>query len=218
MPRNITIRGTGKISVSPDLTVVTLNLKDVDKDYEKAMEKAASKMEDLRGALAKIGFSKEDLKTTNFNVNTEYESRRNQDGSYSQVFKGFACYHSLKIEFDFDTKKLANVLSSIASSVAEPELNVSFTVKDKDAVSDMLLKSATENAKRKAEILTSSSDVKLGRIISIVYDWGNRDLVSPTRYALDNRAMKLSAAPNSIDISPDDITVTDTVTFIWEIG
>lgn len=74
MNRTITIKGIGKLSLKPDQVVVSLTLKAIDKNYDKAMDTAAKHLEQLRGALVGIDFAKDNLKTTNFNVGTEYES------------------------------------------------------------------------------------------------------------------------------------------------
>ena len=71
MERTITVKGTGSLSISPDMTVVSLTVKSTDKEYDKAMQQAGEKLSALQGALAGIGFEKSSLKTSNFNVNTE---------------------------------------------------------------------------------------------------------------------------------------------------
>lgn len=74
------------------------------------------------------------------------------------------------------------------------------------------------NAKAKAEILTKASGVTLGELVSIDYNWGELHLYSPTRYEIDPPCMaRASATPTAMDIEPDDIDVTDSVTFVWEI-
>lgn len=120
MEKTITVKGTGSVSVQPDLTIVSLTLKSLDKDYEKAMQYASEKLSALQSALENIGFAKDDLKTTSFNVNTEYESVRDKNGNYKSVFEGYACVQGLKLEFDFDTKVLSKVLSAIAACISEP--------------------------------------------------------------------------------------------------
>lgn len=70
----------------------------------------------------------------------------------------------------------------------------------------------------KAEILTKASGVTLGELVSIDYNWGELHLYSPTRYEMEaDCLMKVSAAPTAMDIEPDDIDVSDSVTFVWEI-
>ena len=218
MNRTITIKGIGKLSLKPDLTVVSLTLKTVHADYDKAMDEAAKHLEQLRDAITRIGFAKDDLKTTSFDVGTEYENERDKNGNYKRIFVGYRVTHGLKLEFDFDSQRLSNVLGAIAVCIAGPELNVQFTVKDREAVNTALLESACINAKAKAEILTKASGVTLGELISIDYNWGELHLYSPTRYEMDPPCMaKASTAPTAMDIEPDDIDVSDGVTFVWEI-
>lgn len=218
MNRSITIKGIGKLSLKPDQTVVSLTLKTVRADYDKAMDEAAKHLEQLRSAIAEIGFTKDDLKTSSFDVGTEYENERDENGNYKQIFVGYRVTHGLKLEFDFDSQRLSKVLGAIAVCIAEPELNVQFTVKDKGAVDAALLQSACANAKAKAEILTKASGVTLGELVSIDYNWGELHLYSPTRYEMEaDCLMKISAAPTAMDIEPDDIDVSDSITFVWEI-
>ena len=73
------------------------------------------------------------------------------------------------------------------------------------------------NAKRKAEILCEASGVKLGDLIAIDYNWGELDIYSHTRYDCCEDALYPMAASKAIDIDPDDIDVSDTATFVWEL-
>lgn len=218
MNRTITIKGIGKLSLKPDQTVVSLSLKTTDKSYDTAMELSAAHLAQLREALVGIGFAKDDLKTSNFNVDTAYESERNKNGDYKRVFIGYCVTHQLKLEFDFESQRLARTLGAIAACIAEPELNVQFTVKDKHAVNAALLESACINAKANADILARASGVTLGELLSIDYNWGELCLYSPTRYSMEDTCMmKSAAAPVGIEVEPDDIDVSDSVTFVWEI-
>ena len=219
MTRTITIKGVGKLSLKPDQVVVSLTLNATDKNYDKTMDTAAKHLEQLRGALVGIGFTKDDLKTTNFNVNTEYESERDKNGNYKRIFIGYSVTHQLKLEFDFDSQRLSQTLGAIAGCIAEPELNVQFTVKDKKSVDAALLENACVNAKAKAGILAKASGVTLGDLISIDYNWGELHLFSQTQYDMEDNCMRMaSAAPTGIEIEPDDIDISDSVTFVWEIS
>lgn len=218
MNRTITIKGIGKLRLTPDQTVVSLTLKTVHADYDKAMDEAAKHLEQLRSAIAEIGFAGDDLKTTSFDVGTEYENERDKNGNYKRIFVGYRVTHGLKLEFDFDSQQMSKALGAIAVCIAEPELNVQFTVKDKEAVNAALLESACVNAKAKAEILTKASGVTLGELVSIDYNWGELHLYSPTRYEMEDACMmRASAAPTAMNIEPDNINASDNVTFVWEI-
>lgn len=215
--KTITVKGVGNVSVKPDYIVLSLYLKSIDKDYEKSMELAATKIAQLNKSLENIGFEKDAVKTIDFNVDTDYESKKDRYGNYYRVFNGYRVSHRLKVSFEFDTKILAKTLSAIAGCVADPELSVNFTVKDSSAVNEALLKSAAENAKKKAEILCLASGASLGDLVNIDYNWGELNIYSNTRYCMEKECMAEMCAPSSIDIEPDDIDLNDSVTFVWEI-
>lgn len=217
MMKTITVKGIGNVSVKPDWIIVSMKLETENKEYEKTTELAAERITLINESLAKIGFERNSVKTTDFNVRTNYESVKDKNGNYKSVFKGYVCNHRLKVEFDFDTKRLAQVLSAISECLAKPEFSISFTVKDSSAVSSELLKSAVKNAKEKAEILCSASGVKLGELVSIDYNWGEINLYSDTNYEVGDRFMAKAACLSNIDIQPDDIKTSDTATLVWEI-
>lgn len=213
MERTVTVKGTGSLKLKPDLTVIRFELVTVDKSYDKAMRDSSDKLDELRQTLRGIGFSKDDLMTAGFNVRTKSRSRRDKNGDYVSVFEGYCCVHSLKLSFDFDSERLARVLSAITGCIAEPDLNIGFTVKDKNAVNEALLESAARNARKKAEILTKASGVELGELITISYNCEEFEFTSPTIYENAVCADKCAFA----DIEPDDIDVSDTATFVWSI-
>ena len=95
----------------------------------------------------------------------------------------------------------------------KPEFGISYTVSDPEAV------------KERASVLTSAADVTLKEIQSIDYSWGEIDFeVRPMGRALmDDADCCMDSALDAggdydLDVEPDDINVSDTVTVIWEIA
>ncbi len=215
MERTITVKGIGKASVKPDLTVVNVTLDALKEDSASAMDLAEKKLKALKTALGKVGIPDDDIKTTDFNVSVETKSERDKNGNYSQVFVGIRCHHALRVTFDFDMARLGAALSALADCDAEPEYEVHFTVKDKTAVSAELLQNAAKDAKTRADILAKASGVSLGKLLHIDYSWGELNVVSPTRLMACDLAVKSNA--RAMSINPDDINVSDTVAFTYEI-
>lgn len=192
-----------------------------DRDY--SVRGCTALLDAIGGAIHHIGnvhkYRKEDLKTTSFDVQTRYENVKDRQGNYKREFVGYACSYRLKLAFDFDSKQLAKVISAIADCGAKPELSIAFTVRNPSAVSEKLLISATENARAKAEILCKASGSTLGQLLNIDYNWGELNVYSRTSYEVEDciqplMAMSKCSAP---EIEPDDIDVSDTVAFTWEI-
>lgn len=219
MMRTITVKGVGNFSARPDFITISMNIESVHKDYDKAMKNAAERIAKLQEAAIASGYLKEDIKTVSFNVDTRYESIKDRQGNYKREFAGYACTYRLKLAFDFDNKQLAKAISSIANSGAKPELSIAFTVKNPAKVSEELLMSASQNAREKASILCRASGNELGQLLSIDYNWGELNIISRTSYDMEDcippmMALSECSAP---EIEPDNIDVTDTVAFVWEI-
>lgn len=215
--RTITVKGIGAVSVKPDLIVLRLSMETAEYEYDAAMKAAAEKIDFLNKALEAAGFEKKSAKTADFRVRADYDRLNDGKGNYTSVFMGYKCRHELKIEFDFDTKRLAKALSEISKCIAKPEISIDFTVKDSSAVSGELLKAAVKNAREKAEILCAASGAKLGGLLSIDYNWGELHLYSATDYDVEGKCMMPGAA-DDMDIEPEEIKARDTATFAWEIA
>ena len=219
MNRTITVKGVGSASARPDYITISMTIESVRKDYNRSMEDAARRIGKLQDAVVCSGYQKEDLKTISFDVDTRYENIHDRQGNYKREFSGYAVIYRLKLSFDMDSKQLAKVIGAISESGAAPELSIAFTVKDPAKVSEALLINAAENAKAKAEILCKASGSELGQLLSIDYSWDELNVISGTRYAMEDGIQPLMAKGgfNAPDIEPDDIDVSDTVTFTWEI-
>ena len=182
----------------------------------KRVSQSSKAVEALSNMLLPLGFDREDLKTTNFSIDTEYESYQDH-GTYKQRFAGYKYTHILKLEFEENTTLLGKALYNIATCGVNPELRIIYTVKDQEAAKNELLWKAVEDAKTKAKVLSQAVGVILKEIQTIDYSWGEvRFDLEPVDGAI-SRCEPLSAESYKLDIEPDGIDASDTVTVVWEI-
>ena len=216
--RTIRVTGKGQISVHPDMTRITTTATGKDREYGETLRRSSEDTEALKDVLSGFGFERSDLKTLNFSVDTVYESYRDRDGTYQQRFTGYSFTHTMKVEFPSDNERLGRVLYALANCKVKPEFRISYTVSDPEAVKNTLLGKAVADAKEKAAVLTRAGGVTLKDIQSIDYSWGEIDF----EYRPMSRDLMLSecapAMSCDMDIEPDDISVSDTVTVVWEIA
>ncbi len=213
------VKGVGRVLAKPDYVVIKLDLESKKLEYNESIVAEAEKINALTKALVRLGFEKDCLKTTDFNVSTQYRYEEDEHENSKRIFDGYVVSHELKLFFDFDTDQLSKVLKAISTCPADPTMHVKFTLKDTTAVNEEMLRSATENAKRKAQVLCDAAGVKLGELVDINYSWGEIDFYSPTSMYNDEYELKrfaLMSAP-VVDFTPDDIDVSDSATFVWEI-
>lgn len=213
--RTITVTGIGKAASRPDQITIPITLEARDFDYQKTMQKAAQQHEALKASLGTCGIEPEDIKTADFRVDASYESERDKNGNYKRIFDGYTCRHQLQIRFDMDMERLGRVLDAIAQCAAQPLCSIQFGIKDPESMMQEVLKSAASNARQKAEILAAASGVKLGELINVTYSWTDVTFRSETDM-LCSAALCTSDSMN-MEIEPEDVKISENVTFIWEI-
>ncbi len=217
--RTIRVTGKGQIKVKPDMTRITMSLEGTYPEYGEALRHSSLDTEQLKDVLSAFGFEPSDLKTLNFSVDTEYESYQDK-GAYKQRFVGYKFRHMMKVEFLSDNDRLGKVLYALANCPVKPEFQLSYTVRDPEAAKNALLGKAISDAKEKAAVLARSAGVTLKEIQSIDYSWGeiNFEVQPMNRMLMAAACTEAKSASYDMDIEPDDIEASDTVTVIWEIG
>ena len=216
--RTIRITGTGDLRLRPDTTRITMTLEGREGEYAGAVALSAADTEKLKTALAALGFRREEVKTTRFDVDAEYESYK-EHGAYRQRLTGYRYSHALYVEFPSDRERLGKVLAVLASCEARPVFRISYTVRDAEGAKNALLEKAVADAGEKARALTRAAGVTLGEVQSIDYSWSRLDLeVMPVAPIGADMCMKSSVNSLDLDVEPDDILLSDTVTVLWAIG
>lgn len=218
--RMIKITGKGNLKIRPDMTRITITLEGQNKEYDKTLEQSSNDTEALKDILEKQGFNRTDVKTVLFNVDTRYESYQTKDKSWRERFVGYEFKHVVKVEFDSDNTRLGKILYALANAKEiHPDFRLSYTVKDPEASKNELLGKAVADAKAKAEVLTMAAGVSLKDIKNIDYSWGEIQFeYAPMRGDMCcEKIMLADTGAFDMDIEPDDIEVSDTVTVVWEI-
>lgn len=215
--KTIRVTGIGSVSVKPDTTSLRITFGGIYKDYEETVRQSAEKTKILREAIEKSGLPGEALKTKDFSIESEYESYRDYNNDYKKRFLGYKFYHRTQIQFPKDNKMLGRILYELSLCSVKVEFSIDYTVKDKDTVKKEVIKRAVENSREKAEIMAIAAGVSLGEVQSIDYSWGEIDIRTSPVDKLEVRKSYALEPSFDIDIEPDDIDLTDTVTMVWEI-
>ena len=221
MERTIRVTGKGKLSVKPDTIRLRINMEGIYPEYDETLQKSSEVVELLKDFVEKQGYERKELKTLYFNIDTEYESYQAKDKSWKRRFQGYKYVHRMKIEFPADNQRLGGMLYALAHCPVSPEFSIEYTVADPEASKNELLGKAVKDSMKKASVLAEASDVKLGEIINIDYSWGEIDFVSKPLHEMSLRCCEPDesySASYDMDIEPDDIDITDTVTVVWALN
>lgn len=212
--KTIRVTGTAQRTLRPDVTVVTMTLQGAEPEYSAALNRASREAETLRDVLERLHFEREELKTLSFHVSAEYEGYE-ESGVWKQRFTGYRFDHMLKVSFDSGNERLGEVLTALADSAVSPMLQLSYTLKDPESAKKALLAQAVADAGEKAQLLAEASGAALKELQSIDHTAAEPSFDARPMHMLD--AAMSSKGRVEMNLEPDDITITETVTCVWEM-
>lgn len=215
MDRILKVKGTGKIKIKPDTTSLAVDMRGTLTEYAAAVEASTRRANELANALVGAGFDRDFLKTVNFDVSAKYDYVRDRQGNNERRFIGYEYVHSLKYEMPISNERLSAFLSVLTRF--DFGFSFRFTVKDVDVAKNALLADAIGDAMVKAKTLAESAGVRLGQIVEIVYGASEPELRTRAFLACD-RSDAPAAQQIAVDLNPEDVTATDTVTVVWAIA
>lgn len=215
--KTIQVTGIGNLKIKPNQIQLNLTLQNKKLTYDETISVSEQELKEIQCAIEKAGLNKSNLKTKNFSVNPSYESYYDERKNYKKRFDGYKYSQSLTITFDLDNKLLGEVLYNLSKCKSVPEIDVGYTIKDKESAKNELLALAVSDSRNKAMILASSAHVELGDIINIDYSWSSIEVYSQTNYKMNCDYMRGTESGFELDVDPEDIHLSDNVKIIWEI-
>lgn len=210
--RTITVKGGGEAGVAPDCIRITIELCAKDADYSMTLELASVQNEEILTALRSIHISPDQVKTTDFTIEPEFETDAN--GGWQQVQSGYCCTHRMYLELALDLGLLSQVLTAVSGCDACPVCRIRFTLRDPRAAEELLLRDAAANARERAEILANASGCELGDLQSIDYQLGTLTADSATNFHAPSGLLRSVGLPK---FTPNDIHLSQDVAFTWEL-
>jgi uncharacterized protein len=215
MERKLQITGKGKLSVAPDMVILSFDASAHEWEYEKTVNALNRKVEELRTIIEAVGVERKNLKTKDFGIRKE-TVRNKQTDTYE--FNGFSASHDLELELPLDKSIINQLLGQIAKGMDNLDFSIAFGVKDASKQQQQLILQAIAKARENATLIAGATGVELLEILDIDYTYRELTIRSQRHgYRLYEADVQTTydATP---DFEPDDIDVSETVTITWRIG
>jgi uncharacterized protein len=164
--QELEVRGFGQIKTQPDLGVLNIELKTIQKEFGVAVSVLSSDYDKIVKHLEKEGFKKEEIKTNNYGVQGNRIFKR---GTFYD--SGFVAQQGITIEFENTKANLARLTDSFSKSPVKVKFSFSFAISDskREVLRNELIKRAIDDAKQKAKLIAETSGQQLGKIKRIKY-------------------------------------------------
>ena len=219
MTRTIKVTGKSNVQATPDYTRISLTISDTLKEYDLCLAKSVEDMNIIAECIKGFGFARNELKTSSFDISRKTESYRDKHDNWKYRFIGYEYTENLNFTFKNDNERLGKILYALAHLSIIPQINISYFCSDVERIKNRLLELAIKDAKKKAELLTDASGVKLCEILDIDYSWINVTLESDGMRFCEPMALEdcCASAAYDVDFEPDDISTSDSVRITFRI-
>ncbi|MFA5125260.1 MAG: SIMPL domain-containing protein [Patescibacteria group bacterium] len=208
MINQITVTGTAKVSVTPDIAVLYLGVINEGATVNLAQKGVTDKMNAIIDSLKKeFKIDAKDIKTENYSVNPKYDWT---DGR--QRIIGYSANQSVTVKVrDFD--KTGDILAKATELGANTVSGPTFSIDDPEKAKAEAREKAIAQAKEKARILADQVGIKLGRIINF-YE-GGTELPNAiySRSDLAVGAGEMKAAAPTIEPGSQDVQLTVSISY-----
>ena len=212
---SLKVVGTGEMKVVPDLAVMNMTVKATDMDFNKAVQKLNEKTDRLHKKLLSAGFKRDEIKTSQLNVQ---ENGQWRDGNY--IDSGFVASQSIELRFKRDQQRMARLMNAFSEEKgAEALFHFGFALSDeaRQQAEEELIKKAIQDARKKGAVIANASGVKLGKVKNIIYGQPEIRPVPMYESAMADVHMRSAKGQSMPDIEAREIEMQDTITIYWDI-
>ena len=207
--RTISVSGSGKAILSPDIAYINIGVHTESKDAAEAVSDNTQQAKDLKDTLVEAGVDESDIQTINFSIypRQEYDSEGKPTGEITYIVD-----NSVQVTVR-DLDNLGELLNQAVASGANMINGIQFDVADKTEALSKARLDAVKNAHTIAEELAQAAEVTLGEVQSIsTYTSG---LPTPMFEGRGGAEAVMAEAP--VPISPGQMVITIEVSVVYFI-
>ncbi len=213
----ISVQGIGRVHIVPDVTRLKVIVQQWFESYQKAY---ASAQENTTWMVKILEYNKKPgslSKTIRFDIEDHIENEFDDDGNFIGKKKnGYLLEQILKIDLPIDNKLVNNIVRGVGKFIPSAQIRILYRVQDERPALLKVLSRAMKDAREKAKIMAESGGCTLGKILSVEYGNNHMCIESEARYIHSNLEAK-SVSTSSLDITPDDLSFSDTVDVVWQL-
>lgn len=211
----ITVTGKGGVHVVPDVTRLEITVEGVFKTYEETYSQAK---ENSSWMVKILEYNKQNgklAKTIRMDISDHLTSKYDKNGKYiEEVKSGFELDQCIKIDLGIDNVLVNNIVRGVGKFIKGAQINIGYTVRDIRPFQLKMLSRAVKDATEKASIMAETAGCKLGKVKSIDYSHTEIHMYSQAR-SIHSNSEAMASSADSLDITPDDFAVNDSVNVSW---
>ena len=206
-PRQISVSGTGRVDLAPDMATVRIGVTHQDEDAAAALQQTSDAVAAMLARLTELGIAARDVQTAGLSLNPVWRDRPEQQGQ--PMPWGFEASNVVSLRLR-DIAALGEVLDALVADGANRLDGVSFGLQDPSASMDEARRLAVADARRKATLFAEAAGVALGKVIDLT----ETGMATPRPQMMEMAAMRADSVP--VAAGEVGITASVQMTFALE--
>ena len=209
---HITIVGTARAEVAPNLATITLGIVTSLPTARAASEANAKAAQAVIAAAKAQGIGSADIATQSVTLTQTFDEQHDEAGRFTgRKPSGYEATNTLAVRVR-DLAKVGALAQSLIESGANRFDGIGFSVEHPEPVLDRLAADAVRNARRQAQLAADAAGVKLGRVLLIEHPGIDRP-AQPVLYAA---RMKTAAPAIPVEAGTSELEASMEVTWAIE--
>lgn len=201
----ITVTCYGHSSAMPDGIDIGLSVASQQKDYSQTIDGLNAKISAIKAALTRAGCS-EPAVTKAYGVSEVWSDK--YDAAKRQLH-GYQATQKLGVTIPVNNVLLGRVFEELSSSDSQPDISITFVVRDHEALKKDARVNAAIKAKEAATDLAEASGLKLMAVKSIEFAGSSRS------YGADLSQLYQADMASTPEVNPDVISHEESVLMVW---
>jgi uncharacterized protein YggE len=162
-PRTISVTGTGRVTIAPDVADLRLGVTITAKTVEAARSANATAMAGVLGVLRELGIAAADVQTTNLSLQPAYDYSSNRN---PPRLTGYTLTNAVAVTVR-DLAQVGRAIDGALEAGATSLDSISFRTHDATAAEAEARQAAVADARAKAEVLAAAAGVTISGVASI---------------------------------------------------
>ena len=210
------VQGNAIIYETPELMVADITISAKDSIYSLCSDKLIEYYNLIEKSFVKNGISKNKLKSGGLNINESYswsERERKMDGYMGTI--------KIILELPYNAMSLNTIIKTLRGNEFPVTYNLSFKLSNnqKEVLLEKAIELAIKDAKKKANYIAESMDLKILKVKDINYGYTSyqNDLLtnaSEVFFVIEDEA----ELDQDINLNPQKLEIKKTIGIIWNIG
>jgi uncharacterized protein YggE len=206
-PRTITVTGTGRASVRPDLADLRLGVTITAPTVESARSATSSALAAVLAKLKALGIEEGDLQTSIVSVSPQYDYSR--EGAPPRL-AGYT-FANLVAAVVRDIERVGEAIDAALTAGATNVDRIAFRVEDQSGAEREAREAAVADARVKAETFAAAAGVTIEEVAAIIES--GMPIPYPTPMA-ERMAFAARDASTPIEPGTNEVTATVTITYL----